>query len=412
MEKIIHTDIFIAGAGPAGIAAAVAAAELGMKVCVVERNSFPGGRATASAVGTICGLYLRTYDNPVFAMQGFPKKFAERLMELNRRKPVKFSEGCWFLPFHPVDFEKVANSFLAHQNIKLLYNATVEGFESSQQLVSVIHCSSGNENLKIIPQAVIDCSGDGIICKLINHEIITDKEYQAGAIVFSVKKVSVADEFQLNFSLLKKIAQQIDEGKIQEFYNLLGIIPHSLAGNSVQLKMGLPWKISEENNDGIHEKATGLASEMFSYVHSNVTGFENSELEWIAKEAGIRTGIRANGKMFLKDEDVLTCKKSDDGICNGAWPVEYWKVGNKRVEMTFFAEHDYYSIPAGCLVSPERENFFFAGKIISAGEKAIASARVIGTCFGTGYAAGVLASFKVRQENVSDAISFIKKQMH
>ncbi|MEO8087747.1 MAG: FAD-dependent oxidoreductase, partial [Bacteroidota bacterium] len=172
MEKIIHTDIFIAGAGPAGIAAAVAASELGMKVCIAERNSFPGGRATASAVGTICGLYLRSYDNPVFAMQGFPKDFAERLMELNRRKPVKFSEGCWFLPSHPADFEKVANSFLAHQNIKLLYNATVESVESSQQLVSVIHCSSGNENFKIIPQAVIDCSGEGIICSSLNHEII------------------------------------------------------------------------------------------------------------------------------------------------------------------------------------------------------------------------------------------------
>jgi hypothetical protein len=79
--------------------------------------------------------------------------------------------------------------------------------------------------------------------------------------------------------------------------------------------------------------------------------------------------------------------------------------------MTFLPENDFYSIPAGCLESGEKENLFFAGKIISAGEKAIASARVIGTCLGTGYAAGVLASFKAKGTGRNKAVEFIKKQM-
>ena len=83
----------------------------------------------------------------------------------------------------------------------------------------------------------------------------------------------------------------------------------------------------------------------------------------------------------------MNCIKHEDAICNGAWPVEYWRTGNKKVEMTWFAENDFYTIPAGCLLSSEKENLFFGGKIISAEEKAIASARVIGTCLGTGFAA-------------------------
>lgn len=79
--------------------------------------------------------------------------------------------------------------------------------------------------------------------------------------------------------------------------------------------------------------------------------------------------------------------------------------------MTFFPENDFYSIPAGCLESEEKENLFFAGKIISAGEKAVASARVIGTCLGTGYAAGILSSYKASGKERNSAIEYIKKQM-
>ena len=93
MQKIFKPDVFIAGAGPAGIAAAVAAADCGLKVSIAERNSFPGGRATASAVGTICGLYLRSSANPQFAMKGFPMAFAERQMEFSGRKPVKIGRA-------------------------------------------------------------------------------------------------------------------------------------------------------------------------------------------------------------------------------------------------------------------------------------------------------------------------------
>ena len=48
----------------------------------------------------------------------------------------------------------------------------------------------------------------------------------------------------------------------------------------------------------------------------------------------------------------------------------------------------------------EIDNLFFAGKNISATNKAIASARVMGTCLQTGYAAGKIAScFTIEERN-------------
>jgi hypothetical protein len=412
VEKIIETDIFIAGAGAGGIAAAYAAAECGMNVIVAERNSFPGGRATASAVGTICGLYLRSDSKPVFAMQGFPKIFAEQLMLINQRQPVKFAEGLWFIPCHPHDFEKTAVEFLSHAGIKVLYNTSVEQVNSSGGKIESVLCSSGKEKQKIIPKSVIDCSGEGIICSLLKHRMLEDREYQAAAIVFSLRNISVSDEFQLSFSMLKKITSAIEEKKVPEYFNLLSIIPYSLSSNTVMMKLGLPWKINESDRESIHLNAQNLVMEIYKFIKESVNGFENAEIDWIAKEVGVRTGSRAKGKNVLTDDDVLSCRKDADGICNGAWATEYWKTGNKRVEMTYFKEDDFYTIPSGCLQSDELENFFFAGKIISAEEKAIASARVIGTCLGTGYAAGVLASYYAQDKSVNEGVTYIQNKLH
>jgi len=114
---------------------------------------------------------------------------------------------------------------------------------------------------------------------------------------------------------------------------------------------------------------------------------------------GIRTGRRPEGKYTLTETDVKGCRKFDDGIANGSWAIEYWGSDNK-LKMEYFAEDDYYQIPKGCLMSAKFDNLFYAGKNISATEKAIASARVIGTCLQTGWAAGKLAAAGVSNETI------------
>jgi len=76
--------------------------------------------------------------------------------------------------------------------------------------------------------------------------------------------------------------------------------------------------------------------------------------------------------------------------------------------MSYFKVNDYYLIPAGALVSKHLNNLFFGGRTISATERAIASARVIGTCLSTGYAAGVLAAEFAREGVWKTAIEKIR----
>jgi hypothetical protein len=110
------------------------------------------------------------------------------------------------------------------------------------------------------------------------------------------------------------------------------------------------------------------------------------------------------------ETDVLTCKKSAEGVARGAWPIEDWGQDG-RAQLTYPPAADYYEIPMGCHLADGFDNVFVAGRCISASERALASARVIGTALGTGWAAGTAAAFRAARRPLSLAIQQVRKQM-
>jgi len=66
-DVLADADVVVAGGGPAGLGAAVAAARAGASVVLCERYGFLGGNLTVAKVGTICGLYVG--DEKLFALQ-------------------------------------------------------------------------------------------------------------------------------------------------------------------------------------------------------------------------------------------------------------------------------------------------------------------------------------------------------
>jgi hypothetical protein len=67
-------------------------------------------------------------------------------------------------------------------------------------------------------------------------------------------------------------------------------------------------------------------------------------------------------------------------------------------------------VPAGCLRVAGVDGLFVAGRAISATERAVASARVIGTCLGTGYAAGRLAAAHALGRSADEAIAAVREE--
>ena len=58
-----HYDVVVLGGGPAGIAAASAAARCGSRTLLVESYGFLGGMGTAAGVTNFCGLHANVHGN-------------------------------------------------------------------------------------------------------------------------------------------------------------------------------------------------------------------------------------------------------------------------------------------------------------------------------------------------------------
>ncbi len=387
-------DIVVSGGGAAGIAAAVSAARSGATVALIENHSFLGGKATAANVGTVCGLYLRNQQQQLrYASNGFAREFGERLQQKSSTQALCNKDGLWFLPYKPFAFKKLCDDLVRENRIDLFLHSVVCEVKEADQRIQALKAFSYDRLISIQADAVIDCTGEAVISKLLGLPVVECDEYQAAAQVFAMEGLTEFNTGVLQLALIRDIKKAVENGRLDPDLENITIVPGSHQGGQVSIKVGIPIAVGGQLNKitPLELAAREMIEKVAVFLQSEVSGFRNAAIASTAPEIGIRTGRRAIGKSELTRQDVLGAVKHMDGIANGAWPVEHWKVG-KRVQMQYFAEDDFYQVPAGCLQSDGCKNLYFAGRHLSAMNDAIASARVIGTCLATGYAAGQLAS--------------------
>ena len=102
------------GGGAAGVAAAVAASGEGLKVVLIERNTFLGGKATAAQAGTVCGLYKFSKNvQAEYIVKGFTKNFAEELRKRSHTAPLSNYSGLHYLPYDIEAFKTICSELFS-----------------------------------------------------------------------------------------------------------------------------------------------------------------------------------------------------------------------------------------------------------------------------------------------------------
>jgi len=408
----VHCDVTVVGAGAAGIAAAIAAARAGAEVVLIEAREHTGGLASSAQVGTICGLFYRGFAKPRYAVQGFAREFAEAIQRESRTAITQYAEGLHFLPYRPDVFHLEALRQLQKAGVKVVLQTRVIGIQVDAQRIQAIQLQGLSQTQTIYPAAVIDCSGTSQVSKLADIERIQDTCYQAGAFVFQVSGLPVLPPATLALELMRWLKRGIYTGVLAADCERLSIIPGSVDqdGNAL-LKLGMP--IPFDGSSACHNRYEQIAStrsiQIVDYLSRHEPLLSKLQITAMAAEVGIRTDERGQGIELLTEDQVLSCAKPDNGVALGVWPIEYWGAERKPV-LKYFDVDDGYWIPAGALVSRNMDNLFFAGRALSATEMAIASARVMGTCLETGFAAGGLAAEFCQSGIWGNAIKAIQAQ--
>jgi hypothetical protein len=388
------TDICVVGSGISGFAAAISAAQENKKVVLVEKSNTIGGDSTQTNVGTICGAFLRSFSGqPKSVGYTFCKNFLNDLQsKYSGSKPTLYHEGLYIIPYEWEVFQQLMKETLAHHNVTVLTNTELTGVNRNENQINNIIVQTSSQTATIAIQSIIDCSGNGMVSVLGNLSLIQEATYQAASQIFRIKDIEVTNEFTLNMSIKRMVMRKMKENNWPESYLSLSVVPGSLHHQSVDLKLTLPEVIKDSNEATklIQEKAHQRIRELFPVLQQHITSFKNASIDYIFPSLGVRVQQRSKGTYILTEEDVMSCKKSDEGIAIGAWPIEEW-TNDGKLHLDYFTTDDGYDIPVGCLISNEISNLYFAGKNISATSRAIASARVMGTGLQTGYAAGKLA---------------------
>jgi glycine/D-amino acid oxidase-like deaminating enzyme len=402
MDKL-KADVLIVGGGVSGFAAAIAASYENKKVILLDKNKIIGGDSVNTNVGTICGAYIRSATPAQLVGYKFSESFLHVLQQkCEFAKPVHHNEGLYIIPYEWSALQTVYDEMLREHNVQVLRDAQLEKVVKENNIIGRFTANQNGKLYYIEANAVVDCSGSAAVSQLAKLETIHEDFYQAASQIFRLRGVESENEFSLNMALKRTALRKVKDEQWPMSYNSLSIVPGSLRDKRVDIKFTLPEAITDddERNEQIGEYARDRVQDLFEVIRREVESLGHSSIEMIFPKPGIRVLKRSKGKYILTEDDILKCRKFDDSVATGTWPIEEWD-NEGKLHMKFFPLNKSYSLPAGCLISDQVDNLYFAGKNISATTRAIASARVMGTGLQTGYAAGKLACSTTIEERNS-----------
>ena len=157
-------DVVVLGGGPAGIAAATAAARGGRRALLIESYGFLGGMGTAAGVTNFCGLHANVYGNIEQVVHGVADDLLERMRALGGlNEPHRvFGDRIAAQAYDNAAFKVAADELVLGSGAHILFHALAVGvvMDTQRHIAAVlIETKSGRQAVR--GRIFIDCSGDG-----------------------------------------------------------------------------------------------------------------------------------------------------------------------------------------------------------------------------------------------------------
>lgn len=410
--ETLRADVFIAGGGAAGVAAAVTAARQGCRVVLAERYGFCGGGAVAGLSGTICGLYEAADGDapPNKVVHGLVDEFID-LMEARGglSEPVRY--GKTYTRVHdPFVWREAADTLLRHHAIQVIYHATVTEMlmEGDRAIGAQLYTKEGK--LRVLAPVTIDATGDADLAAMAGFETFMgdDGAVQNPTMIFRLMGVDT-DRLRTAYgedTIMPPRVSEMIENATRQGYDLprkkIWLFTTPRPGELIcnctritgadgrELNAALWRDFSEAETEGRKQ-----IREYARFFRDHLDGCEDAFVNDTGVQVGVRQTRQARGMATLMNDDVVTGAKFADGIARSPWPIELHSGERPRVEWLL---NDVYEVPFGCFVPAHGEGLLTAGRCLSAQHEAVASARVTAQCFSYGHAMGHAAAIAALNE--------------
>ena len=395
-------DVVVCGGGPAGIGAAIAAADQGVKTALIERFGFLGGMATAGYVNPMSEFSY----NGRRVIGGIPWRFAQALIAAGGGR---LEEPRCNLSFHPEIYKAVAQEMTDGANVRRYMNAYLVDCLKEKNRVSAVIVADKDGVKAIKGRYFIDATGDADLAFLAGAKMLPNtRPLQPGTLCFLLADVDTSTE------RMHIIHQKNHRFNHQALFIREPLLALRAQGVDVP-QFGGPWladaceegcitvnmtRSPMDSTDSLNysQAETRMRKDtlrLFALMREHVAEFKNAKLVSTATVAGVRQSRRIQGLYVLKGEEYMRARHFEDAVARSAHAVDVHLPDGEGQVLQFPDDAGY--IPFRCLINATHENLLVAGRAVSADEDAFAAIRLQAPCMEMGQAAGLAAAVCARQ---------------
>ena len=396
MEQRARVDVLVAGGGPAGIGAALAAARAGAKTLLVERYGFLGG---VGAHGM--GMGINQMRPGGRARSAVHEMVVERVLsygcEAGHLSDHSLVCNVEYLKVALMDvLDSVGCSYLLHGRI---VGAAVTG----DRLEDVVVASKQGP-IRFRAKAFVDATGDADLAYFAGAETLkgreTDGFLSPMTLCFIISQVDVegAQAYAEADGGCVKLIERA-RGKyplLPETIHFERPIPlrDSLVVNhaGTKLRGSLDATDPQEMTEAERYSRRQIVQIAAALREFGGPAFAKAQLGAAAAQVGVRETRRVKGLYLLTEEDAMAGRRFDDAV---AWRSGYLDIGFVRWEP--MKVHD---VPYRALVPEKLDGLLVAGRCISATHVGASSGKSMGNCMATGNAAGRAAAMCAAQNRM------------
>ena len=391
-----QAQVIVAGGGPAGVCAAIAAARNGAKTVLLEKSGCLGGTWTSGSMGWIIDS----------GGDGKGNLIGEIIQTLKERNGLIFSrDGA---PAFNVEAMKVLLDELCEKaGVQIrLYTQLTDVVKTEDNRISAIITDSKSGREAWEGDVFIDCTGDGDLGAMAGNPFEIgrpeDQRTQPMSLLALLTGLDpdairpyLAGEDTWEASA-NRFSALISQDGYQPSYK--GLALFHLGNGLFMLMANHQYGVSGIDAEDLTAATVAARREIshqIAILRTRGPEWANVQLVSTGAHIGVREGRRLAGRYKVTLDDVISGRCHPDAACRVRFIIDIHALApgkDNKVEKTPAKKAEFYEIPLRALMAAEIPNLLMAGRCISGDFYAHASYRVTGNAAATGEAAGILAA--------------------
>ena len=408
-------DVIVVGGGPAGCAAATAAARENARTLLLEATGVLGGMGTSGLVPWFCGYD----DREKIIARGLAERVHCALRDQMPHLRAEMEKSPLTVPaIDPELLKRVYDEMVTGAGAKVLFHCPLCTVEKSAEGVPDAIVVSSKSGLSAYRAKVyVDCTGDGDLAAWAGAPF--EKGDKSGCLqpathcfmISNVDEAALAKGPRIHFyDPGSPVWQALRSDKyplIVELHSCnMKVAPRTFGFNTGHV-------FDVDNTDPASTSSALLQGRQMAAQYRNAfaeyhPAFADAVLVATGSLLGVRETRRIIGDYVLTVDDYIARRSFPDEICRNAYGIDVHRSREENQELTkkSIAElkewnrvatrglnrGESFGVPYRCLTPRGLMNVLVAGRCISTDRQTNGSVRIMSCCLNTGEAAGIAAA--------------------